>query len=96
MTVYVVARLSIHDRARYQRYSDAFMPVLTKYGGRLLVSDEHPEVVEGQWPGDKVVLLAFPDRDAFTSWSRSPEYREIAKDRIAAADAVVLLTRGWT
>lgn len=96
MTVYAVALLSIHDRARYQKYVAAFMPVLEKYGGRLLAADERPEVIEGQWPGDKVVLLSFPDRDAFTSWSTSPEYRKIATDRIAATDTVVLLARGST
>ena len=57
MTVYAVAQLTIHDRARYQRYVAAFMPILTKYGGRLLAADEHPEVTEGRWDGDKVVLI---------------------------------------
>jgi uncharacterized protein (DUF1330 family) len=55
----------------YQRYVAAFMPILSKYGGRLLAADEHPEVTEGQWDGDKVVLMAFPDREAFTAWVTS-------------------------
>jgi hypothetical protein len=37
------------EEARYDRYVAAFMPVLRKYGGRLLAADERPEVVEGQW-----------------------------------------------
>jgi len=94
VTVYAIAQLSIHDRARYQRYVAAFMPVLAKYGGRLLAADEHPEVTEGQWDRHKVVLLAFPDREAFTTWATSPEYREISEDRLAAADTIALLVRG--
>ena len=94
VTVYAIAQLSIHDRARYGRYMAAFMPVCAKYGGRLLAADEHPGVVEGQWSGDKVVLLEFPDRDTYTAWANSPEYQEIAKDRLAAAETVVLLVRG--
>ena len=43
------------------------MPILIKHGGRLLAADEHPEVTEGQWDGDKVVLMAFPDRETFTA-----------------------------
>jgi Domain of unknown function (DUF1330) len=31
-------------------------------------------VTEGQWDGDKVVLMAFPDRETFTAWVTSPEY----------------------
>ena len=72
----------------------AFMPVFAKYGGRLLAADEHPGVIEGQWNKDKVVLMEFPDRDTFTAWANSPEYQEIAKDRLAAAETVVLLVRG--
>jgi uncharacterized protein (DUF1330 family) len=59
-----------------------------------LAADESPEVVEGQWDRDKVVLMSFPDEAAFRSWSESPEYQEISKDRLAGADTVVLLAKG--
>jgi uncharacterized protein (DUF1330 family) len=96
MTVYAIAQLAIHDRVRYDRYVAAFMPVLIKYGGRLLAADERPVVVEGEWGGDKVIVMAFPDRDTFTTWAASPEYQEISKDRVAATEGVVLLVRGLT
>jgi uncharacterized protein (DUF1330 family) len=94
MTVYVVAQLTIHDRARYDRYAAGFMAVLDRYGGRLLAADERPEVVEGDWGHRKVVLIEFADRESADRWSTSPEYREIAVDRIAATDGVVLFVRG--
>lgn len=94
MTVYAIAQLTIHDRPRYDRYVAAFMPVLTKYGGPLLAAEDRPAVVEGQWSGDKVIVMAFPDRDAFTRWANSAEYLEISKDRVAATEGVVLLVRG--
>jgi len=94
VTAYVMARVAIHDRVAYDRYAAAFMPVLRQYGGRLLVSEEHPEALEGEWDGRKLVLLAFPDRVAARHWTGSPEYREIAKDRIAGADVIVLMAEG--
>ncbi len=94
MTVYAIAQLTIHDRGRYDRYTAAFMPVLTKYGGRLLAADEQPGIVEGQWDGDKVVIIAFPDRDTFTAWANSPEYKEISEDRLASTEGPVLLVHG--
>ena len=96
MTVYAIAQLAIHDRERYQRYVAAFMPILIKYGGQLLEADEHPEVTEGQLDGDKVILIAFPDREMFTTWVTSPEYQEISKDRLAAAETTGILVRGLT
>ena len=72
------------------------MPILIKHGGRLLAADEHPEVTEGRWDGDKIVLMAFPDRETFTAWVTSPEYQEISKDRLAAAETTGILVRGLT
>lgn len=96
MTVYALGQLRIHDRERYGRYMAAFMPVLRKYKGRLLAADESPRVLEGEW-GDrnKIVLLSFEDEAAFQTWLTSPEYVEIAKDRKAGADTVVLLIEGF-
>ena len=95
MTVYALAQLRIHDAERYGCYMSRFMPVLDKYKGKLLAADETPRVLEGQWwDRNKVVLMQFADKDAFRAWVTSPEYTEIAEDRKAGADAVVLLIKG--
>jgi uncharacterized protein (DUF1330 family) len=94
LSVYVLAQLKIHDRARYDRYASKFMPILVQFGGRLLVSDEAPQTLEGSWNRDKAVLIRFDDRAAAERWMNSPEYQEIAKDRLAATDAVVLMLNG--
>jgi uncharacterized protein (DUF1330 family) len=95
MPVYALAQLRIHRREPYERYMAAFMPVLSKYNGRLLAADEAPRVLEGEWwDRNKVVLMEFADKDAFHAWATSPEYTQIAEDRKAGADAVVLLIEG--
>ncbi|UPT62840.1 MAG: DUF1330 domain-containing protein [Hyphomonadaceae bacterium JAD_PAG50586_4] len=95
MAVYALAQLNIHDRERYGRYMSLFMPVLEKYNGKLLAADDAPRVLEGQWwDRNKVVLMEFADKDAFRAWASSPEYNEIAVDRKASADVVVLLING--
>ncbi|AEV85111.1 hypothetical protein ACWT_4087 [Actinoplanes sp. SE50] len=94
MTVFALAQIAIHDRQRYDRYAAAFMPVLTRYHGRLLAADESPRVVEGEWPYEKAILMSFDTREHFEQWSTSPEYREISRDREAATHGVVLLLDG--
>jgi len=94
MTVYVIAQITIHDRSAYDRYLAGFMPVLIRHGGRLLVADEQPEVVEGTWSGSKVIVLSFADREAFERWMTSAEYRRISVDREAGTEGVILLVRG--
>jgi len=94
MMVYAIAQLTITDRATYDRYQQRFMSVMKQFKGRVLAADEHPEVIEGKWDREKVVLLEFPDEAAFREWAESPEYIGIAKDRKAGSDAVILLVDG--
>jgi uncharacterized protein (DUF1330 family) len=92
--VYAIAQLTITDRAVYNRYQQRFMGVMKQFKGRVLAADERPKIVEGEWDREKVVLLEFPDETAFREWAESPEYVEIARDRKAGSDAVVLLVQG--
>jgi uncharacterized protein (DUF1330 family) len=94
VTVYAIAQLSFTDEAAYRRYQARFWPVFKRFEGALLAADEAPLVTEGQWSGDKVVLMAFPDRAAYEAFANSPEYREIAADRLAGAQTVALLVQG--
>jgi uncharacterized protein (DUF1330 family) len=91
--VYAIAQLKITDRAAYDRYQAKFMGAMKRFQGRVLATDESPQVIE-EWDRDKVVLLSFPDEKAFREWAESPEYLEIAKDRKASTEAVVLLVKG--
>lgn len=95
MTVYAIAQFSIHNPSRYQQYVSDFMSVLTPYGGILLVAQENPDVIEGEWDNDKIVIISFKDRQSLDAWAGSPEYQEISKSRIAATRGVVLFVNGF-
>jgi uncharacterized protein (DUF1330 family) len=95
MPVYALAQITIHDRERYDRYVERFAAVFAKFEGRLLAADESPIVLEGEWSHQKVILMSFPDRPALERWASSPEYRDIAKDRLAATTGTVLLVHGF-
>ena len=94
MTVYAIAQLRFTDRAAYDRYQMRFMDVFGQYRGTLLAADERPQVIEGRWDREKVVLMSFPDEAEFRSWSESTQYQDISKNREAGADSVVLLVKG--
>jgi len=93
MSVYVIAQISINDRDRYNKYQARFLEVFAKFKGQLLAADEKPEVIEGAWEREKVVLLKFPDKESFEAWAFSSEYQEIAKDRKAGSEGVFLLVK---
>jgi len=95
MTVYSIAQLKFTDIEAYRRYQKAFAAVFAKFNAKVLVADEDPVVIEGEWRGDKVVILAFADEAEARRFAASAEYQEIAKDRKAGADAVVLMVKGF-
>ena len=94
MPVYAIAQLRFTDRAAYDRYQARFMEVFRRHPGTLLAADESPQVIEGQWDREKLVLMSFPDEAAFRGWAQSPEYQNISKDRLAGADTLVLVVKG--
>src|SRR5215468_11655994 len=103
MTCKVLNGRTLHDRlgqlkftvrAAYERDAARFRGVLKQFGGRLLAADEQPEIIEGRWDRDKIVLLSFSNATAFRGFFESAQYREIAKDRKAGADTLLLLVHG--
>lgn len=95
MTVYSIAQLKFTDVDAYRRYQRAFPAVFAKFNAKVIVADESPTVLEGDWPRDKIVILAFPDEAEARRFGASPDYQAIAKDRKAGADAVVIMAKGF-
>jgi uncharacterized protein (DUF1330 family) len=94
VTVYALAQITITDRAAYDRYQARFMDVFKRFQGTLLSADERPQVLEGSWPHQKLVLMSFPTEAGFRDWLNSPAYQEISKDRLAGSHGIVVLAQG--
>jgi uncharacterized protein (DUF1330 family) len=95
MTAYIVARITITDPATYSVYGAGFMEIFSRYGGKLLAVDEAPEILEGEWPCTRTVLLEFPDKDVMREWYTSPDYQALAQHRFAASTANIVLLSGF-
>jgi len=94
MTVYAIAQISITDRDSYNSYQARFMEIFGRFKGTLLAADADPEVIEGDWTREKVILMSFPDTQSFRQWAQSPEYQNISIDRKAGSEGIVLLVQG--
>lgn len=94
MTVYVIARFKIHDRAGYDRYEENFMEVFEPFGGTMLSVDEEPTVLQGEFDFTRSVLIEFPSADKAMAWMGSAEYQAIAKHRIEASVGNAIMVKG--
>ena len=94
ISVYFVASIAIRDREEYEKYLAGADSVFERYGGEYLAVDTEPEVVEGNWSCERLVLIRFPSEEEFRRWYYSSEYQEILRHRLAGARCNTLLVKG--
>lgn len=94
MSVYFMAQITIRDHDEYEKYLAGVDEVFAKFNGRYLAVDDSPEVLEGSPRGGRVVLIEFPGREELLRWYESPEYQDILRHRLMAAQCDTLLIKG--
>ena len=92
---YVIFTMVIHDQGGFDAYLQKALPTLIQSGGRPLIVDDNPEVVEGGWHGTRTAVLEFDSLDAARGWYKSPEYQAIIGERHKAADTNVVIVGGF-
>jgi len=92
---YMIFTMDIRDHAGMDSYVQATRPTLLKAGGRPIVGDDHPDVVEGEWHGSRTVVLEFDSVEAAHTWYGSPEYQAVLGQRHASAASNVAIVSGF-
>lgn len=75
------------------RYMENIEATFAPFGGEWVIHGTSPDVVEGVWPGD-LVIIGFPSLDAARAWYCSPEYAAILPLRSEHSDGAVALVEG--
>ncbi|WP_340557105.1 DUF1330 domain-containing protein [Streptomyces sp. GSL17-111] len=91
-------RFAPGGRTLYGEYTRRTAAFLARYGGELLYSGdgETPLVAERGQAWDAVLLVRYPDRQAFSRMVADPEYQEITGLRTRAlSEAVLQPTTPW-
>ncbi len=94
MSHYMIANISIRDRQEYSRYEAGFMDIFARYAGELLAVSDDPEIVEGEWPFTRAVVIRFPDAEKARAWYDSPEYQALAEHRWRASTGNIIGLEG--
>lgn len=94
MSHYFIAQIKITDEKEYQKYIEKADDIFNKYNGEYLAVDNQPEVLEGSWNYTRTVLIRFENKTEFDNWYHSPEYQNILKHRLKAANCDTLLVAG--
>jgi uncharacterized protein (DUF1330 family) len=90
----VIYQGDVTDPDRYEGYKAKAGPNIVAAGGRFLVRGGEVEVLEGEAPAGRTVVLEFPTMQAATDWYRSEEYTAIRQLRDGAARARLYAVQG--
>ena len=72
------------DVSTVKRYAELAGPAIEHFGGRFIVSNTEPVVVEGESPSTHLSMVEFPSMENAKAWYDSSEYAE-ARDLTPAA-----------
>jgi uncharacterized protein (DUF1330 family) len=94
MSCYFIANININDCELYNKYLSKAGSIFEKFNGKYLAVDNNPLVMEGNHTYARLVVIEFPDKDAFYVWYNSDAYQEILKYRTEAAECDAVLVQG--
>ncbi len=93
MSCYVIAQIRVKDPEEYKKYLDGFDAIFEHYKGIVILVDEDPVILEGEWPYTRTVMIRFPGEEEARRWYESPEYQELARYRWDAAESNIVLVK---
>jgi uncharacterized protein (DUF1330 family) len=94
MSAYIIALIKIHDREEYNKYQEGFREIFSQYNGELLVVEETPTLLEGEWPYTRTVMIRFSDENEAKRWYQSDQYQALAQYRFRASRSNLILAKG--
>jgi uncharacterized protein (DUF1330 family) len=94
VAAYVLVQVTIDDVEGYEAYKQLTPETVARHGGRFVVRGGEVDVVEGEPPYERVVILEFDTLEQARRWYDSPEYTKARALRQAHSSGVVMLLDG--
>ena len=94
MPAYVIYQGEVLDPERYEEYKTQAAASIVAAGGRYVVRGGDVEVLEGDAPAGRTVVVEFPTMADAVAWYRGPEYSAARKLREGAAIARMYAVAG--
>jgi uncharacterized protein (DUF1330 family) len=76
VTYVISAVAGFADEEAVRRYAELSGPAIARFGGRFIVSNAEPLLVEGESPSRHLSMVEFPSVDDARAWYDSPENAE--------------------
>ena len=90
---YLVAHIRVHDKEGFEKFKEMSGPVISEYGGKVLVRNPSPDVREGSDSG-LAIVIEFENIEGARKFYESDKYIEVSAVRELASDTELILVEG--
>ena len=90
----IITSINVTDPAKYENYKALSGPAMAANGGRFVVRGGKMEVLEGEWPRPRVVVVEFDSFEAAKAAYHSVQYAAARQERLGAADFNMIVVEG--
>ena len=81
MSAYLLANITVNNPENYKEYVSKVKSVVEKFGGEYLVRGGEMNIIEGDWPNERNIVIKFQSREKAMEWYNSEEYKPIRQIR---------------
>lgn len=94
MAAFFIVNIDVKDADKFEEYRSVVPATIEKYGGEYLARGGEQQVMEGEWPNPRTVLLKFPSMEQARAWYDSDDYAGPKALRLAATSGNMVLVEG--
>lgn len=94
MAAYFVVQIEVTDSEAFERYREQVPATIAAHGGEYIVRGGDMEVMEGEWPWPRCVIVKFPDMESARAWHASEAYAGPKALRLSASKGNAILVEG--
>lgn len=94
MAAYVIYQAEVLDPVQYEKYKAKTPESIAAFGGRFIVRGGEIDVLEGEAPLGRTVVVEFPSMQQARAWYSSDQYTEAKSLREGAVRARAYIVDG--
>lgn len=94
MKAYLILDFRVSDMASFMEYVEQIPSYIQKHGGKYVVEGMRPEVIEGDWAPETLVILEFPTEKNARDFLDDPLVQPVFAIRHTSTTGNLILVQG--
>jgi len=94
MNAYLILDLSINDFGTFAEYIEIIPEFIQKHDGKYIVQGVEPEIMEGDWSPERVVVIEFPSKQNAKDFLADPNAQTLFNIRHKSTTSKLILVEG--